>query len=75
MRRCGASATVYPGMCFIEGFATASEGRGTGHPFECVGAPWINGPALARRLNELELPGVAFGACKFTPICSARGAV
>ncbi|MDI7248076.1 MAG: DUF1343 domain-containing protein [Bacillota bacterium] len=65
-----ASATVYPGTCLIEGFATVSEGRGTDHPFEWVGAPWIDGPALARRLNELELPGVTFGACEFTPTFS-----
>lgn len=65
-----ASATVYPGTCFIEGFATVSEGRGTDRPFEWVGAPWIDGPALARRLNELRLPGVRFGARELTPAFS-----
>ncbi|MGE5587257.1 MAG: exo-beta-N-acetylmuramidase NamZ domain-containing protein [Clostridia bacterium] len=65
-----ASATVYPGTCFIEGFATVSEGRGTDRPFEWVGAPWIDGPALARRLNELRLPGVRFEARELTPAFS-----
>lgn len=62
-----AGATVYPGTCFIEGFVNVSEGRGTDHPFEWIGAPWIDGKALAKRLEALKLPGVAFSACEFTP--------
>lgn len=65
-----ASAIVYPGTCLIEGFATVSEGRGTDHPFEWVGAPWMDGAALSRRLNAIGLPGVAFGTCEFTPAFS-----
>ena len=61
------SATVYPGTCFIEGFVNVSEGRGTDHPFEWIGAPWINGRALAQGLEALGLPGVTFRACEFTP--------
>lgn len=64
------SLAVYPGTCLIEGFATVSEGRGTDHPFEWVGAPWMDGAALARRLNALGLPGVSFGSIEFTPIFS-----
>jgi|CZCA01.1.fsa_nt_gi uncharacterized protein YbbC (DUF1343 family) len=61
------SATVYPGTCFIEGFVNVSEGRGTDHPFEWIGAPWIDGEALAKRLDAMRLPGVSFSPCEFTP--------
>ncbi|HEX7587755.1 MAG TPA: DUF1343 domain-containing protein, partial [Anaerolineae bacterium] len=40
---------VYPGMCFVEG-TNLSEGRGTALPFEIVGAPWLDGDALAEEL-------------------------
>lgn len=40
----------YPGACLVEG-TTLSEGRGTTLPFEIAGAPWIDGQALADRLN------------------------
>lgn len=60
------TALVYPGMCLGEG-TNVSEGRGTCRPFEQFGAPWLNGPAVAERLNELDLPGVRFRSCAFTP--------
>lgn len=60
------TATVYPGMCLIEGI-NVSEGRGTDKPFEYIGAPWINGKELAKKLNEERLPGVKFEAVEFTP--------
>jgi uncharacterized protein YbbC (DUF1343 family) len=63
------TATVYPGTCFVEG-TNLSEGRGTALPFEIVGAPWLDGYALARRLNELALPGVHFRPCTFSPATS-----
>lgn len=53
------TATVYPGICFFEG-TNLSEGRGTALPFEVIGAPWIDGYALAEQLNKLTLPGVRF---------------
>ncbi len=40
----------YPGACLVEG-TQLSEGRGTALPFEIVGAPWIDGLALAEHLN------------------------
>lgn len=40
------TARVYPGGCLLEG-TIASEGRGTTRPFEIVGAPWLDGAALA----------------------------
>jgi uncharacterized protein YbbC (DUF1343 family) len=60
------SATVYPGLVAIEG-TNMSEGRGTTKPFEQFGAPWIDGHALAARLNALALPGVRFREAWFTP--------
>ena len=63
------TATVYPGQVYIEG-TNVSEGRGTTRPFELFGAPWINGYALAARLNALGLPGAAFREAWFTPTFS-----
>jgi len=60
------TAVVYPGTCFIEG-TNVSEGRGTDHPFEYLGAPWINGKKLASWLNACRLPGVMFEPIVFTP--------
>ena len=63
------TATVYPGACLFEG-VNVSEGRGTTHPFECLGAPWIDGERWAAELNGLGLGGVRFRACSFTPTFS-----
>jgi uncharacterized protein YbbC (DUF1343 family) len=63
------SATVYPGQVLIEG-TNLSEGRGTTKPFEIFGAPWVDGFVLARKLNELKLPGVKFREVWFTPTFS-----
>lgn len=60
------SALVFPGLCFIEGI-NVSEGRGTTRPFEWIGAPWIDGEALAETLNKLQLPAVKFRPQYFTP--------
>lgn len=60
------TALVYPGMCLIEA-TSLSEARGTTRPFELVGAPFIDGRALAHKLAGLDLPGVSFRACVFRP--------
>ncbi|MFQ5737661.1 MAG: exo-beta-N-acetylmuramidase NamZ domain-containing protein [Acidobacteriota bacterium] len=60
------TATVYPGLCLIEG-TNLSEGRGTTRPFELVGAPWLRSGELAERLNRLHLPGVRFRPQSFVP--------
>jgi uncharacterized protein YbbC (DUF1343 family) len=60
------SALHYPGTCLFEG-TNLSVGRGTDRAFQWIGAPWIDGAELARRMSELELPGVAFHAARFTP--------
>ncbi|MGC8916527.1 MAG: exo-beta-N-acetylmuramidase NamZ family protein [Thermoanaerobaculum sp.] len=61
-----ATATVYPGACLVEA-TNLSEGRGTTRPFLLTGAPWLDGEALARRLNALELPGIMFRPTFFRP--------
>lgn len=63
------TATVYPGQVLLEG-TNLSEGRGTTRPFELFGAAWIDGFVLARELNALGLPGVAFREAWFTPTFS-----
>ena len=60
------TACVYPGTCLIEG-TNLSEGRGTAKPFELIGAPFIDAPALADRLNQRNLPGAHFRPAWFTP--------
>jgi len=60
------TATVYPGMCLIEG-TLLSEGRGTTIPFEQIGAPYINAETLAKTLNEKNLPGLFFRPQYFKP--------
>jgi uncharacterized protein YbbC (DUF1343 family) len=65
------TALVYPGACLIEG-TNVSEGRGTTRPFELIGAPFIDGAALASKLNSyhLHLPGVTFRDASFIPTFS-----
>ena len=57
---------VYPGQVLLEG-TNLSEGRGTTRPFELVGAPWLDGPALARSMEKERLEGVGFRPAAFTP--------
>lgn len=63
------TALVYPGSALIEG-TNVSEGRGTTKPFELIGAPFINGDQLAKKLNEEALPGVKFRSASFIPVSS-----
>jgi uncharacterized protein YbbC (DUF1343 family) len=54
------AALLYTGTVFFEG-TNLSEGRGTSQPFQLVGAGWLNDAGqIARELNTLRLPGVAF---------------
>ena len=63
------TALVYPGTCLFEG-TNVSEGRGTACPFEMIGAPFVDGAALAGTMNREGLPGVIFTAACFTPYAS-----
>ena len=60
------TATVYPGMCLLEG-TNISEGRGTTRPFEIVGAPFVDAEEFCRELNALQLPGIFFRENYFEP--------
>jgi uncharacterized protein YbbC (DUF1343 family) len=57
---------LYPGLEILQA-GGISVGRGTNHPFELFGAPWINGLELAAYLNGRKIPGVRFEPEKFTP--------
>jgi uncharacterized protein YbbC (DUF1343 family) len=59
-------ATLYPGIGAFEG-TNISVGRGTDAPFEQIGAPWIDGVALAAELNGRQLSGIRFYPTTFTP--------
>jgi uncharacterized protein YbbC (DUF1343 family) len=61
----------YPGTVFFEG-TNLSEGRGTDHPFEQTGAPWLDAEAVASEMNALGLPGVRFEAVRFAVREDAR---
>jgi uncharacterized protein YbbC (DUF1343 family)/CubicO group peptidase (beta-lactamase class C family) len=65
------AASLYPGIGAIEG-TNISVGRGTDTPFEHVGAPWIDGVALAAALNARALPGIRFYPVTFTPAAGAK---
>ena len=54
------------GTVLFEG-TMLSEGRGTTRPFELIGAPWLDGDALAARMNALGLKGAHFRLAIFVP--------
>ena len=56
----------YPGMCLLEG-TNLHEGRGTGAPFELLGAPFIDSNRLADEVRRLDLDGVVFTPISYTP--------
>jgi uncharacterized protein YbbC (DUF1343 family) len=61
------AALLYPGLALLETSTNYSVGRGTDAPFEQIGADWIRGGELARRLAAAEVPGVRFYPVRFTP--------
>jgi len=56
------TAIVYPGGCVLEG-TTLSEARGTTRPFELLGAPHVDGRAIA----ELDVSGAILRPLSFEP--------
>jgi uncharacterized protein YbbC (DUF1343 family)/CubicO group peptidase (beta-lactamase class C family) len=64
------AALLYPGVAMLEYAKNYSVGRGTGAPFEHVGADWIQGVQLAEFLNKRMVPGVRFYPTRFTPTAS-----
>lgn len=61
------TAELYPGTCLFEAL-NVSEGRGTMHPFEHFGAPWIDSQKLADTMNDFVLPGIYFKPATYTPV-------
>jgi uncharacterized protein YbbC (DUF1343 family) len=64
------TAIHYPGTVFIEA-TNLSEGRGTDHPLEQAGAPWLRAGEVADSMNAMQLPGVRFEVVRFTPASTA----
>ncbi len=62
-------AWLYAGVGFLETLPL-SVGRGTDTPFEIIGAPWLDGAAIAADLNARRLPGVTFVPTRFKPSSS-----
>jgi uncharacterized protein YbbC (DUF1343 family) len=60
------AALLYPGIGLLE-TTQVSVGRGTPHPFERIGAPWIDGKLLAAELEKARLAGVRFTPIQFRP--------
>jgi len=60
------AALLYPAVGMLE-FCRISVGRGTGAPFELLGAPYIDDRRLAAGLNAAGLAGVVFVPVRFTP--------
>jgi uncharacterized protein YbbC (DUF1343 family)/CubicO group peptidase (beta-lactamase class C family) len=59
-------AMLYPGVGLLEN-CHISVGRGTGTPFEVIGASYIDDLRLAGAMNAERLPGVSFIPIRFTP--------
>ncbi len=57
------AAWLYPGLCLVEG-TTLSEGRGTTRPFQLVGAPGVDPPAVAGAMHH---SGIAAAPTYFRP--------
>ncbi len=59
--RSPAALNNYPGTVYFEG-TNLTEGRGTDRPFEQVGAPWLEAPAIVNTMNARGLKGIRFEA-------------
>ncbi|HEX5005030.1 MAG TPA: DUF1343 domain-containing protein [Gemmatimonadales bacterium] len=62
----------YPGLCLMEG-TNLSVGRGSEHPFEQIGAPWLDTTKVLARLRAAHLPGVHFSGVRFRPVNPGDG--
>lgn len=60
------SALLRPGLSLFEA-SNVSVGRGTPWPMRWIGAPWLDGKALAQEMNAALLDGARFEARPFAP--------
>ena len=65
------AAILYPGLGVLEA-ANLSVGRGTAHPFEMYGAPWVDSAAVMHNLSMRKIPGVTFESCVFIPTAAGH---
>ncbi len=63
------AAVAYPATCYLEAL-NVSEGRGTEHPFQMIGAPFLDAPPIWSAMTGLALPGVRWSPAEFTPVSS-----
>ena len=61
------TALLYPGMGLLEA-CNVSEGRGTTHPFENIGAPWIDHLALKKIMEAAHIPGIQMDTTSYVPV-------
>lgn len=60
------AACLYPGTGLLEGIYI-NEGRGTRHPFEQFGAPWIKANDLKSLTDSFDLPHLKTHPISYTP--------
>lgn len=60
------TAINYNGTCLFEA-TNISEGRGTTHPFDMVGAPFVDSKALLEHMRSKHIEGVTIRRAAFTP--------
>lgn len=61
------SPLYYPATGILGELQLVSIGVGYTLPFKVLGAPWIDGPELAKQLNAQKLPGIRFIPFYFRP--------
>jgi uncharacterized protein YbbC (DUF1343 family) len=60
-------ALVYPGMCLFEA-TNFSDGRGTEHPFEWVGAAYIDNEKVIDELKKRDISGLKIEPIEYVPV-------
>ena len=58
------SAAAYPVTVWYEALPAIDYARGTEHPFEAVGAPWLHAEAVCDRIQDLD--GIRFRPGRYT---------
>ena len=65
------SGLCFPITVFFEALPGIDHGRGTGFPFEVVGAPRLDNGDVCKSLQGENLPGVSFAPCEYLAQSSA----